>query len=189
MKRQRVTRDPIAQRRGRPADAEAIHALVADNLAEGHLLPRHREELALHASRFTVTIHRGRVIGCAELVPLSPTRAELRSLAVDATFRGRGIGSDLVADVQRQALAAGFDELCLMTHTPTYFTDLGFAIVPHRAIPEKVATDCVQCAKFGSCGQLAMVFPLEAAVAGSPRSVDPSTHRTSRPVLIPVCAA
>ena len=188
MKRQRVTHDPIARRPGKSADAEALHTLIADNLDEGHLLPRHRHELALHASRFTVAIHRGRVIGCAELVPLSPTRAELRSLAVDATFRGRGIGSDLVAHVQQRAQAAGFDELCLMTHTPTYFGHLGFSIVPHRAIPEKVATDCVQCPKFGSCGQLAMVLPLEAAFDRSERAVDTSI-RTNRTVLIPVHAA
>ena len=189
MKRQRVTLDPIARRPGRSADAEAIHALIADNLDEGHLLPRHRDELALHASRFTVAIHRGRVIGCAELVPLSPTRAELRSLAVDATFRGRGIGANLVADVQQRAQAAGFDELCLMTHTPSYFGQLGFSVVPHRAIPEKVATDCVQCPKFGSCGQLAMVLPLEAAVERSARAVDTSIHGARRPILIPVHAA
>jgi len=189
MKPQRVKLDPIARRLGRWTDAEALHTLIADNLADGHLLPRHRDELAIHASRFTVAIHRGRVIGCAELVPLSPTRAELRSLAVDATFRGRGVGSDLVADVQQRAQAAGFDELCLMTHAPLYFGQLGFSIVPHQAIPEKVATDCVRCPKLGSCGQLAMVLTLEAAFARSERAVDTSIHGARRLVLIPVHAA
>ena len=189
MKRQRKKLDPVARRPGRFADAEAIHTLIADNLDEGHLLPRHCDELALHASRFTVAIHRGRVIGCAELVPLSPTRAELRSLAVDATFRGRGVGSDLVADVLQRAQAAGADELCLMTHTPSYFGRLGFSIVPHQAIPEKIATDCVQCPTFGSCGQLAMVLPLEAAFERSERAVDTFIHGARRPVLIPVHAA
>ena len=186
---QQVARGPITRRAGRPADAEALHALIAANLDEGHLLPRRLDELAIHASRFSVALQRGRVIGCAELVPPSPTRAELRSLAVDATCRGRGIGSELVADVPQPAQAGGFDELCLMTHTPTYFTSLGFSIVPHRAIPEKVATDCVRCPKFGSCGQLAMVRPLETVLNRSERPVDTSIHRTHQPVLIPVHAA
>ena len=32
-------------------DAAAIHALITEHLAEGHLLPRERGEIAVHAHR------------------------------------------------------------------------------------------------------------------------------------------
>jgi len=51
----------------------------------------------------------------------------LRSLVVDAAMRGRGIGAALVAAVDAQATAAGFDELWLLTiDAEKYFSALGF---------------------------------------------------------------
>ena len=38
------------------ADADAIHALIVAHLAEGHLLPRERGEIAVHAHRFVVAV-------------------------------------------------------------------------------------------------------------------------------------
>jgi hypothetical protein len=40
---------------------------------------------------------------------------------------------------------------------------MGFSIVPHLWLPEKIFTDCVKCPQFRRCGQYAMVTPLEAA--------------------------
>jgi hypothetical protein len=41
---------------------------------------------------------------------------------------------------------------------------MGFSIVPHLWVPEKVFTDCVKCPMFRRCGQYAMVAPLDTAV-------------------------
>ena len=79
-------------RHGSVADVPAIAALIEANLAEGHLLPRTLEDLTRHAERFLVVTVDGRVAGCAELAPLSRAVAEVRSLVVDATCRGRGLG-------------------------------------------------------------------------------------------------
>jgi amino-acid N-acetyltransferase len=49
----------------------------------------------------------------------------------------------------------------VLTHAPEYFLNFGFSIVPHLWVQAKVFTDCVNCPKFRSCGQLAMVVPLE----------------------------
>ena len=39
---------------------------------------------------------------------------------------------------------------------------MGFSIVPHQWLPEKVFADCVSCPKFRRCGQFAMVVPVES---------------------------
>ena len=39
---------------------------------------------------------------------------------------------------------------------------MGFSIVPHLWVTEKVYTDCVKCPQFRRCGQYAMVLPLES---------------------------
>ena len=158
MPKARVTLRPAM-----PADARQLHALVSANLEEGHLLPRTLDELAVHAERFVVAVRARRVVGCAELAPLSPQVAEVRSLAVAREERSGGIGTLLVDELRRRARHGGFDKLCAFTHTPGYFIHMGFSIVPHLWLSEKVFTDCVKCPLFRRCGQYAMVLPLDVA--------------------------
>ena len=156
-----MTRGRLTIRRAEPAHAPVLHALITANLEEGHLLPRTLDELTVHAGRFTIAIRGKRVVGCAELAPLSPHVAEVRSLAVDAKERQNGIGTMLVEDLRRRAHEDGFDKLSAFTHAPGYFSQMGFSIVPHLWIPEKVFSDCVKCSMFRRCGQYAMVAPLD----------------------------
>ena len=99
------------------------------------------------------------VVGCAELAPLSRAVAEVRSLVVDESCRGRG-GSRIVEELNRWAVQEGFSTLCAFTHNAAHFVRLGFSIVPHPWLPEKIATDCVGCPKFRQCTQYAMALPL-----------------------------
>jgi amino-acid N-acetyltransferase len=148
-------------RRGTEADVPAIAALIEGNLAEGHLLPRTREDLTRHAERFLVVTIDGRVAGCAELAPLSRAVAEVRSLVVDASCRGRGLGSLLVEELKRAARRDGFSTLCAFTHAPSHFIRLGFSMVPHPWLPEKIQADCYNCPKFRTCEQYAMALALK----------------------------
>ena len=152
---------PITLRAAGPADAKALHTLIASHLEEGHLLPRRLDELTVHAPRFVVAVRRRKIVACAELAPLSGQLAEIRSLAVHPSARHQKIGTELVNELRRRARSAGYDQLCVLTHAPEYFANLGFSIVPHLWVQEKVFTDCVHCPKFRTCGQFAMVLPLE----------------------------
>ena len=75
-------------------------------------------ELTVHAERFVVAVRGRTIVGCAELAPLSPQVAEVRSLAVDAGARGIGVGTMLVEELRQRARREGFDKLCAFTHAP-----------------------------------------------------------------------
>jgi amino-acid N-acetyltransferase len=141
-------------------DVDAIHQLIEEHVADGHLLSRRREEIAAHVSRFIVAVHARRVVACADLAPLSATVAEVRSLVVSDAVRSRGIGRRLVDELARRAAASGFDMLCAFTHAAGYFVHMGFSIVPHTWLPEKIEADCRSCALFRNCGQYAVMLPL-----------------------------
>src|SRR5438093_2543542 len=143
-------------------DARHLHALIAANLVEGHLLPRTVDGLTVHATRFVVATRGRKIVGCGELAPLSPQVAEVRSLAVDKSARHLGVGTMLVEELRVRARREGYDKLCAFTHAPGYFIPMGFSIVPHLWIPEKIFTDCVKCPMFRQCGQYAMVLPLDS---------------------------
>ncbi len=159
-----MTRGRAIIRTALASEAPKLHAIITANLEEGHLLPRSLDELVVHAERFAIATRGRKIVGCAELLPLSPTVAEVRSLAVDATERGRGVGTLLVEELRRRARLENFERLCAFTHTPGYFIQMGFSIVPHLWLPEKIFADCVKCPHFRQCGQYAMVVPLEQAI-------------------------
>ena len=71
--------------------------------------------------------------------------------------------------------------LCAFTHQPSHFVRLGFTIVPHMWVPEKIAHDCVGCAQFRQCGQYAVTLPLRAGVAASARAAGAALRRPVAP--------
>jgi amino-acid N-acetyltransferase len=155
----------ITLRTADASHAKKLHALITTHLDEGHLLPRTLEELTVHANRFVVAIKGRTIVGCAELAPLSAQVAEVRSLAVVASARHHGVGITIVDELRQRARRNGFDKLCAFTHTPGYFIRMGFSIVPHLWLTEKVVTDCLKCRHFQRCGQYAMVVPLDGGPA------------------------
>jgi amino-acid N-acetyltransferase len=142
------------------ADAEALHALISEHRAEGHLLPRELGEIARHADRFVVCDVDGVVKACAELAPLSKRVAEVRSLVVAQDFRRVGLAARLVGEIRERAKASGFETLSAFTHDARFFVRQNFSIVPHLWVPEKITTDCLGCPLFRKCGQYAMILPL-----------------------------
>src|SRR5437868_12529236 len=83
-------------RRATPHDAMAIRALIDRFVPDGTLLPRTEAYIAAHADHFLVAEEHGHVVGCVHLEKYSPSIAELRSLAVDPSHHGHGIGRALV---------------------------------------------------------------------------------------------
>jgi len=158
-----VTGQDVLLRSATADDAGAIHALITSHLAEGHLLPRERGEIAVHAHRFVVACQDDRVVACAELAPLSRDVSEVRSLVVSQEARSLGLGRELIDELVTRATVAGFEKLCAFTHAPSYFVQLGFSLVPHVWLPEKIVTDCHSCPHFRRCGQYAVQRELRRA--------------------------
>lgn len=146
------------------SDARRIHDLIQQNQLAGHLLPRQIGELVAHIDRFVVGVDaRGSIVACGELAPLSQSLAEIRSLVVSEKRRGEGLGRRVVDALRLRAKAAGYDDLCVFAHQPAYFAHMGFSIVPHTWLPEKISADCRTCPLFRRCEQFAMVADLDAA--------------------------
>ena len=160
-----MARPKLTIKRADASQGAALHALITANMEEGRLLARTLEEVTAHAGRFSIVMRGRKIVGCAELAPLSAQVAEVRSLAVDEKERGNGVGAMLVDTLRQRAQDDGFDRLSAFTHAPGYFSQMGFSIVPHVWIQEKVFTDCVKCEHFRRCGQYAMVASIDSPSA------------------------
>ena len=114
-------------------DAKAISDLIGLYVADGTLLPRTPEFIAERVIDFLVTSVDGRVIACVHLDEYSPSLVEVRSLAVDPDFQGRGIGRELVRAAEELALRRDYATVFAVSSNDEFFRALGY--LP-RHIPE-----------------------------------------------------
>lgn len=85
-----------------------------------------------------VAVADGHVVGCAIVEPYGRAGL-LRSVAVDAAWRGRRVGEALVGSAVVLAGASGLNDLVLLTETAApFFARLGFDPIPREDVPEPV---------------------------------------------------
>jgi amino-acid N-acetyltransferase len=84
------------------------------------------------------------------------TTAELRSLAICSALQGRGLGRRLVEGCLDEARRWGLHRLICLTYQAEFFARLGFTRVDRSRFPHKVWNDCVRCASFLDCHEVAM---------------------------------
>lgn len=113
------------------ADIEAIERLlVASDLP----LDGARDAFATGL----VALERGKVVGAAAIEPFGPDGL-LRSVVVEPTLRGTGIGGTLVDSSETLARELGMVELYLLTETAeTWFERRGYRTIERDAVPEPV---------------------------------------------------
>jgi arsenite methyltransferase len=115
-----------------PADLEAVERLLTASA-----LPL--DGVAGALDTFVVAEAGGRIVGVAGVEPRGAD-AVLRSVAVDASWRGRGLGRALVARVLELARDGGVGGLYLLTTTAEgYFPAFGFRGIARGEVPEAVA--------------------------------------------------
>ena len=120
-------------RRATSHDAPAIRALIDAYTADGTLLPRSEEFIAAHADHFLVAEDAGEILGCVHLDEYAPSLSELRSLAVRADAKGRGVGRALVLATEELARRRGGRTLFAVSNDEEFFRRFGFGA---RHIPE-----------------------------------------------------
>lgn len=145
------------------SDATQIQALVNHFADGGEMLHRSLSEVYENIRDFWVVRQDGQVMGCAALHVVWGDLAELKSLAVREEAQHQGLGGLLVEAVLREARALGLASVFCLTYRPTFFERYRFQRVEMMELPRKVWTECIRCAKFPDCGEIALAVPLNEA--------------------------
>jgi amino-acid N-acetyltransferase len=96
------------------------------------------EHGAASSVRFWVLRDGARVIGAVGLERFG-SAGLLRSLVVDRSRRGEGLGIALVRTLERESAAAGIDQLVLLTQTARpFFERLGYVVIDRPSAPEAI---------------------------------------------------
>ncbi|MDO8522650.1 MAG: GNAT family N-acetyltransferase [bacterium] len=107
-------------RKASSKDMPAILKLIGEY--PGQLMQSHLPK----ASEFLVAIESQHIVGCCALAIYSTRLAEIRSLAVNKKFQGRGIGTQLIKSCLKAAKKKRVYEVISLTSAPDLFKKHGF---------------------------------------------------------------
>lgn len=142
-------------------DVDEIYKLIHYYAEAGIMLPRTKETLLAQLDSFVVAEMEQRVVGCGALTRLGPDLVEIRSLGLDPSLKGQGIGRKIVDELVSRARTLGVPKIMALTYEVTFFERNGFTVVPKEIFPEKVWRDCIFCKKQHCCDEIAVLKRLD----------------------------
>ena len=136
-----AARDPPAGgptiRRARTPDVPKIKQLV-DTYAGRILLEKNLVTLYEAVQEFWVAEHEGQVVGCGALHVLWADLGEVRTVAVDPSMTGRGIGHAIVNRLLKVARDLQLQRLFVLTFEIEFFGRHGFTEIEGTPVTAEV---------------------------------------------------
>lgn len=137
-------------------DVRTIHRLINHYAEVDRMLFASMSDLYERMMTFLVAEDNGSVIGCCALQVLWDNLAEVKSLAVDEAWFGKGVGRVLVEGCVERARQLGLKKVFTLTMEPVFFEKVGFVRVDMDQLPMKVWSDCTNCPKQDHCDEIAL---------------------------------
>jgi amino-acid N-acetyltransferase len=142
-------------------DVRRIHAIVNGAAAKGEMLARALGELYDNMRDYFIYEENGEILGTGALHICWEDLAEIRSICVVESARFKGVGRRLVDACIEEARQFNIGKLFLLTYQEEFFKKMGFEVRDKKELPQKIWSDCIRCAKFPECDEIAMVFHID----------------------------
>jgi len=144
-------------RKANVSDVKKIQKLVNFYAKRDEMLPRSLNELYENIRDFWVYAEGTNIYGCCALHIDWEDLAEIKSLAVVKSKKGRGIGKKLLEQCLKDAGALKVKKVFALTYIPEFFEKFGFTIVDKKELPHKIWSECIKCMYFPGCKEIAMM--------------------------------
>jgi len=144
------------------ADIPVMQELVKSEVKDGIILNRSEDEVAANIRSYVLAKDGDKIVGYSALHIHSRRLAEIRSLIVDATYRGQNIGKNMVEFMLKEAkILEVKEDVLVLTYLPQFFEKLNFKEINKELIPEhKIWADCIKCIHFPVCNEVALIYKL-----------------------------
>ena len=128
----------IEVRPARTRDIKAIHKLIVDFASGGRMLQKETVTLYESVQEFVVAVEDGQVVGCGALHVLWEDLAEVRSVAITETLRGKGIGNQILENIIKRAYELGLSRIFCLTFETKFFGRHGFEEIQGTPVEPEV---------------------------------------------------
>lgn len=142
-------------------DVQKMQELVLPEVESGIILARNNDEIATNIRSYQLAFDADTLVAFCALHIHTSSLAEIRSLIVKESYRGKKIGENLINKSLEEAVALGLTRILSLTYRQSFFERLGFVEIPKESIPEhKIWTDCIKCKHFPVCNEVSLIKDL-----------------------------
>ena len=134
-------------------NAQDIKQLLDYYSKQQIVLPKSIVDICEKIRTFWIAKDGEKVVGCAALQFFWGDLAEVRSLAVNEDYHGKGIGKMLVQKCLDDARFYGVGKVFALTYVTEFFKKLGFKSIDKEQLPQKIWTECINCQHFPHCDE------------------------------------
>ncbi len=139
-------------------DIEKMQRLVFPEVESGIILARNNDEIATNIRSYQLAFDGDMLVGFCALHIHTSSLAEIRSLIVKESYRGKTIGENMIQNCVEEALELGLQRILCLTYKKSFFERLGFIEIPKESIPEhKIWADCIKCKLFPICNEVSLI--------------------------------
>ncbi len=128
----------LVVRQARTADVRGIHRLVEYYVPSRRLLAKPLVTLYESVQEFVVAELDGAVVGCGAVHVMWEDLAEIRTVAVDPAWQGKGIGHRIVSDLLQRARDLGVQRVFVLTFEVDFFARHGFVPIDGTPVDQDV---------------------------------------------------
>ena len=147
-------------RSAKVSDVKTMHSLIGYYAEKKEMLPRPINDLYENIQEFVVAEDKNKVIGCCALHVSWEDLAEIKALAVAQNYQKKGIGTNLVTELERRAKELGVKKSFALTFKPSFFEKLKYKRISKEKLPHKIWGECVKCPLFPDCGEIPLLKTL-----------------------------
>jgi amino-acid N-acetyltransferase len=133
-------------RPARTRDVRSIRRLVDAHVESGRLLDKATVTLYEDIQEFVVADRAGdeQMVGCGALHVMWEDLAEIRTIAVDETCQGEGVGQQIVETLLARARELGVHRVFVLTFAVKFFGRLGFEEINGDAASPEVYAELLR---------------------------------------------
>jgi len=128
-------------RQARTADIKNIRSIIDEYAAGRRLLTKETVTLYESVQEFTVAEIDGEVVGCGAMHVLWEDLAEVRSVAVDQSVHGKGVGHGILEVLIKRAADLGVKRIFCLTFETEFFGRHGFKEIEGTPVSPDVYTE------------------------------------------------
>ena len=134
----------VVIRPARTSDVRAIRALVDTYAPDRRLLSKATVTLYEDVPEFLVAELDGEVVACGAVHVMWEDLAEVRTVAVDPSMRGRGLGATLLERLVQRARDLGVQRVFCLTFETGFFARHGFVEIDGTPVDHDVFEQLLQ---------------------------------------------
>ena len=131
-------------RSARTSDIKGIRRLIDSYAPQGRLLTKETVTLYESVQEFTVAVEGDQVVGCGALHVLWEDLAEVRTVAVSDTMRGKGVGHQILDAIIERAQNIGVQRIFCLTFETEFFGRHGFEVIEGTPVDPEVYVELLR---------------------------------------------